>query len=163
MIFIKEVLKSNIDEYWALHWEYLNRDIFPYVTLGAPLTIEDYEYFRSPNYRGVMEKYMDRLPDQAHFVYFYQDESRIGCAQYVTYKSEDGKCFLMDFWVFPEYRGNKTGHKCYTALKDYVKNDGATYIQINVSNQRNRNFWLSIGFIDDDLDEWEQPLMKLNI
>lgn len=34
MITIKEILKEDIDEYWSLHWKYLNSDIFPYATLG---------------------------------------------------------------------------------------------------------------------------------
>lgn len=163
MILIEEVSKENISEYWRLHWEYLNRDIFSHKKLGSKLESEDLEYFRSKEYRGVMENYMDRNPDKAHFIYFYRDGLRIGCAQYVIYKSEDGKCFLMDFWVLPKYRGNKTGHECYYALKSYVKSDSAKYFKINVSNERNHNFWTSIGFIDDGFDEWGEPLMRLNI
>lgn len=163
MIIIKEISKDNIEEYWTLHWEYLNRDIFPYETLVAESDSEDREYFRSEQYRGTMEKYMDREPDKAHFIYFYQDDMRIGGAQYVTYKSEDGKCFLMDYWVFPEYRGNGTGHRCYSSLRDYVKKDSATYIEINVSNEQNHRFWSGIGFVDDGFDEWGAPLMRLNI
>lgn len=160
---IKELLKTNIDEYWGLHWAYLNRDIFPYVTLGMSLDKEDCDYFRSKQYRGVLEQYMDREPDKAHFIYFYQNNLHIGCAQYVIYKSEDGKCILMDFWVLPEYRGNGTGHRCFSSLRDYVRNDGATYVEINISNERNHNFWASIGFVDDGSDEWGEPLMRFNI
>lgn len=160
MIKIKEILKENIEEYWNLHWEYLNRNIFPHSTLGNEFDEEDKEYFRSKEYRGVMENYMDRNPDKAHFIYFYREGVRIGAAQYVTYKSEDGKCFLMEFWVFPECRGNGTGHECYYALKEYVKNDAATYFMLNVSNERNHKFWTSIGFSDYGLDEWGEPLMR---
>lgn len=69
----------------------------------------------------------------------------------------------MDFWVLPKYRGNKTGHECYYALMNYIRNDSVKYFEINVSNERSHNFWTSIGFIDDGFDEWGEPLMKLNI
>lgn len=163
MIFIEEVLKDNISEYWEFHWEYLNRDIFPYETLGTTLDDEEREYFRSDEYRGVLEQYMKREPDKAHFIYFCEDGVRIGCAQYVTYKSEDGKCFIMDFWLFPKYRGDGTGHRCYSSLRNYVKNDGATYVAINISNERNHRFWSSIGFADDGVDEYGSPLMRVNL
>ena len=161
MISIEEITRDGIEHYWQIHFEYLMRDIFPYSTLGEPIDEEDIEYFESREYRDVIEKYMDREPDKAHLIYFCRDNARIGCAQYVTYKSEDGKCFLMEFWVFPEFRGEGTGHDCYAALAEYVKADGAGYFEINVSNERNRNFWLDIGFTDDGVDEYEQPLMKL--
>lgn len=161
MINIEEITKQGIGQYWQIHFEYLCRDIFPFSTLGQPIDDEDIEYFRGQEYRGVIEKYMDREHDRAHLIYFLRDSVRIGCAQYVTYKSEDGKCFLMDFWVFPQFRGEGTGCKCYEVLADYVKADGAKYFEINVSNERNHNFWLNIGFVDNGVDEYEEPLMKL--
>ena len=163
MILIKEVSKDNMPKYWNLHWEYLNRDIFPHESLCDKSNDEDREYFKSKAYGGVLESYMDRTPDKAHFIYFYKNNLHIGCSQYVTYKSEDGKCFILDFWVFPEYRGNSLGHECYYALKNYVKEDGGKYFAINISNHRNHNFWSSIGFDDNGFDEWNSPLMKINI
>ena len=159
-IHITEVSKSNIAEFWKLHWEYLNQDIFPNVTLGPGFDEEDREYFRSEDYRGIMEDYMEQSPDQAHMVYFYCDEVRIGCAEYVIYKSEDAKCMLMEFWVFPEYRGNGMGHVCFLSLRDYVFSDGAKYFEINVSNEKAHRFWTDLGFADAGADEWGQPLMK---
>lgn len=52
---IEEVVKENIAEFWDLHWEYLNRDVFPYETLCTPSDEEDREYFHGREYRGVME------------------------------------------------------------------------------------------------------------
>lgn len=163
MIFIKEVSKTNINNYWTLHWEYLNRDIFPFKSFDSNVDSNNIDYFKSDEYRGIWESYMDRDPDKTHFVYFYQGDIHIGCAHYVTYKSEDGKCIIADFWVFPEYRGNSIGHECYYALKNYVQSDGTRYISINVSNNNNHRFWKSLGFEDDGFDEWNKPLMRINL
>ncbi len=95
MIGIEEIQKKDIDAFWALHWEYLNRDVF-----DADDTEEDRAYFLSEAYRGTIAWFMDRIHDKIHLAYFVRDGVRIGCAQYVTYKSEDGKCFILDFWVF---------------------------------------------------------------
>ena len=37
----------------------------------------------------------------------------------------------MDFWVFPEFRGNGTGHACFYALEEYTKKEGALYYELN--------------------------------
>ncbi len=74
---------------------------------------------------------MLRERDQHHMVYFLRGGERIGAAQYNTYQSEDGKCFILDFWVFPPYRGNGTGHACFAALEAYTRADGAAYYEIN--------------------------------
>lgn len=159
MITIEEIAKKDLASYWPLHWAYLNRDIFPHITLSAPADDEDRAYFSGPEYRGTLERFMDRTPDTAHMVYFVQEGRRIGCAQYVTYKSEDGKCLLMDFWVFPEFRGGGQGHECFYALSAHVASDGASYFEINVSNERNHRFWQGLGFTDSGHDEHGQPLM----
>lgn len=155
MVGIEEIPKKDIDAFWALHWEYLNRDVF-----DADDTEEDRAYFLSEAYRGTIARFMDRVHDKIHLVYFIREGVRIGCAQYITYKSEDGKCFILDFWVFPEYRGNGTGHRCFEALFQYTKEDGAAYFAINAAGERARNFWKSLGFEDDGVDEYGDPLMK---
>jgi len=156
MIRIEEIPKKDVDVFWALHWEYLNRDVF-----GADDTEEDRTYFQSGDYRGTIERFMDRTPDKVHLVYFDEEGVRIGCAQYIIYKSEDGKCFILDFWVFPEFRGNGAGHRCFDALMRYAKEDGAAYFEINTASERARNFWISLGFEDDGADEYGAPLMKM--
>lgn len=155
MITIEEIPKKDVDVFWTLHWDYLNRDIF-----GADDTEEDRAYFLSEAYRGTIERFMDRTPDKMHLVYFVRAGVRIGCAQYITYKSEDGKCFILDFWVFPEFRGNGAGRRCFEALSRYAREDRAAYFGINVSGERARNFWKSLGFEDDGVDEHGDPLMK---
>ena len=102
---------------------------------------------------------MRRRPDQLHMIYFVQDGVRIGASQYCTYKTEDGKCFLLDFWVFPGFRGQGTGHACWAALADYTAADGAAYYALNWAKEDSHRFWLSNGFTDDGKDEYGSPLM----
>lgn len=98
MIFIQEIPVSKINEYWDIQFQYLVND-------GFITTEEEKKYFQSAEYRDVLQSHMLRTPDTQHMVYFVRDGVKIGASQYCTYKSEDGKCFILDFWVFPEYRG----------------------------------------------------------
>ena len=101
---------------------------------------------------------MIREIDKHHMVYFVDGNVRIGAAQYNTYQSEDGKCFILDFWVFPEFRGNGTGHRCFYALEDHTRLDGAKYYEINSQKENSIRFWKSIGFEENGKDEYDMPL-----
>ena len=160
MIQIEEFTKATIGDFWTAHWEYLNRDIFPFATLGGPMDEEDRQYFKSADYRGTLERYMDRSPDTVHMLRFLRDGVCIGYAQYITYKSEDNKCFILDYWLLPAHRGQGIGRACFEALCARAEADGAEYYAINVSNDRNRHFWQGLGFVDDGRDEWDMPLMQ---
>lgn len=151
---IEEIPVSSIDEFWNLHIRYLIND-------GIISDSEDIVYFQSDEYRETLRAHMQRPNDKHHMVYFLQEGRRIGAAQYTTYKSEDGKCFLLDFWVFPECRGNGTGHLCFDALYHYTKAAGALYYEINCTKENAHRFWSSIGFVDFGFDEDEMPLMRL--
>lgn len=149
---IEEIPVERIDEFWQLHYRYLVDD-------GIIEDEEDKEYFAGAEYRDVIKAHMERDLDKHHMLWFVQDGVRIGAAQYCTYHSEDAKCFLMDFWVFPEYRGKGTGHQCFEALKGYTTADGALYYEINCEKEDAKRFWMSLGFEDNGVDEYDMPLM----
>lgn len=86
-IVIEEIPTERAGEFWEIQYRYLTED--------------ERAYFQSPEYRDVLDGYARREPDRLHRVYFVRDGARIGAAQYCTYLSEDGKCFVLDFWVFP--------------------------------------------------------------
>ena len=86
-------------------------------------------------------------------------QQRIGAAQYNTYQNEDGKCFVLDLWVFPQFRGNGTGHRCFEALERYTKLDGAVYYELNSTKENAIRFWKSLGFVENGVDEYEMPVM----
>ena len=102
-ISIEEISPEELREFWDAHIKYLVDD-------GIVTDEEDIEYFKGDEYRGILEEYMRRETDRHHMVWFVRNGKRIGAASYCTYASEDGKCFIMDFWVFPEARGDGTGH-----------------------------------------------------
>ena len=100
MIRIEEIPIERIDEFWNIHLQYLIND-------KIIDDEEDVEYFSGKEYRNIIKAHMNRETDKHHMVYFIEDNQRIGAAQYTTYQSEDGKCFILDFRVFPTYRGNR--------------------------------------------------------
>lgn len=152
MISIQEIPVERINEYWDIQFDYLVND-------GMITTEEEKEYFQSVEYRNVLKGHMLRTPDTLHMIYFIRDGIKIGAAQYCIYKSEDGKCFILDFWVFPEYREKGTGHECFSALYRYTQSDGALYYSLNYAKEESRRFWNSLGFKDNGMDEYGSPLM----
>ena len=151
MIRIQEIPVDRIDDFWEIHLRYLIDDAI----IDAK---EDIAYFSGDEYRTVIKSHMTRQTDRHHMVYFVEDDRNIGAAQYNTYQSEDGKCFILDFWVFPEYRGNGTGHRCFEALEAYTKTDGAVYYVINSEKESSIRFWKSLGFTESGRDEYDMPL-----
>ena len=151
MITIEEIPVEQIGEFWPLHIKYLVED-------GIITDEEDVDYFTGQEYRGILEQHMVRERDRQHMVYFRRDGLRIGAASYCTYQSEDGKCFVLDFWVFPAYRGGGTGHRCFEALERYTKADGAVYFELNSTKENSIRFWKSLGFVENGKDEYDMPL-----
>lgn len=151
MIGIEEITLDRIHEFWDAHIRYLVDD-------GILSGAEDVAYFTGNEYRGVLEAHMKRESDRQHMVYFVRDGIRIGAASFCTYQSEDGKCFILDFWVFPAFRGNGTGHRCFEALEQYTKTDGAKYYELNSERENAVRFWKSLGFRENGVDEYGMPL-----
>lgn len=149
---IEEIPVERIDEFWDIHFSYLVED-------DIIEDDEDQEYFQSGEYRDVIRSHMMREVDRHHMVYFVHDGVRIGAAQYNTYQSEDGQCFILDFWVFRQFRGNGTGRRCFEALERYTKPDGAVYYQLNSTKENAIRFWKSLGFVENGVDEYEMPVM----
>ena len=152
MISIEEIPVERIDEFWDIHIKYLVDD-------GIIFDEEDFAYFTGEEYRGILRDQMMRSKDQHHMVYFWRDGERIGAASYCTYQSEDGKCFILDFWVFPSFRGNGTGHRCFEALAEYTEADGAKYYELNSEKEASIHFWKSMGFLENGVDEYGMLLM----
>ena len=151
MITLQDIPIDEINDFWDKQISYLVDDRI----VTEP---EEIEYFSGEEYRGVLVDHMKREPDKQHMVYFYNDGDRIGAASYCTYKSEDGKCFILDFWLFPEYRKKGLGHRCYRALEESTKEDGAVYYELNCTREDAIRFWKSLGFTENGNDEWGMPL-----
>ena len=150
------VTESDVAVFWEQLHIYHKRDIFP-----EPAS-EDLEYFLGSKYYDHMMKIHSRPQDRCYFLFFHRDGQDIGFALPVTYTTEDGKCFIMEFCVYPEFRGNGIGIECARVLLDWAKENGALYAELNHgSNERRRHFWKTVGFIENGADEWGEPLMIL--
>lgn len=152
MIQIQEIPIEITDEFWKIHIQYLVDD-------KIISDEEDIEYFSGSEYRDTIVAHMKREENKHHMVYFVQEGISIGAAQYNTYQTEDGKCFILDFWVFPQYRGNGMGHKCFYALEKYTKADGALYYELNSEKEDAIRFWKKLGFTENGTDEWGTNLL----
>ncbi len=152
MIAIEEIPIADIDEFWDAHIAYLVGD-------GLISDDKDIAYLMGKAYRGPLQEHMTRAIDKQHMVYFVRDGKRIGAASFCTYQSEDGKCFILDYWVFPEWRGNGMGHRCFEALERYTKADGASYYELNSSKEDSIRFWKSLGFIENGKDRYGMLLL----
>lgn len=150
------VTETDVAVFWEQLHIYHKRDIFP------DPDNEDLEYFLGPEYHQHMMKIHDRPQDRCRFLFFHRNGQDIGFAMPVIYTSEDGKCFIMEYCVYPEFRGNGTGRECAGALLDWARENGALYAELNHGgNERRRRFWESVGFIENGADEWGGPLMIL--
>ena len=109
-----------------------------------------------------MQAVHDRPQDRCRYLLFVRDGADIGFALPVIFTSEDGKCFLTDFCVFPEFRGGGTGTQCAQALLQWAKARGSQYAELNYGGDaRRERFWARVGFIPNGMDEWGEPLMLL--
>ena len=152
MIAIQEIPIENIDDFWKIHMKYLVED---HIVTDQ----EDIDYFKSNEYRDIIREHMCREQDRHHMIYFVEEGKKIGAAQYNIYQSEDGKCFILDFWVFREFRGSGTGHRCFRALEEYTKCNGAVYYEINCEREDAFRFWQDNGFVENGEDEYGMTLM----
>ena len=150
------VTEKDVAVFWEQLHIYHKRDIFP------DPDDEDLEYFLGSEYHDHMMKLYSRQQDRCFFLFFHRDGQDIGFALPVIYTTEDGKCFIMEYCVFPEFRGNGTGKECARVLLAWAKANGALYAELNYgSNEWRRHFWKSVGFTENGADEWGEPLMIL--
>lgn len=150
------VTEVEIAAFWEQLRAYYRRDIFP-----DPRDT-DREFFLSQERQAQMQQIHDRPQDPCHYLFFYRDGQNIGVALSVIFTSEDGKCFILDFCVCPEFRGNGTGRACAQALLAWAKAHGAHYAELNCGgDQRRFRFWESVGFVTNGVDEWGDALMLL--
>ena len=87
-------------------------------------------------------------------MFINKEEITIGFLMYVTYFDESGKCFLMEYYIEPDYRELGYGKLAYSKAEKYINEEGALYIELTPTNESNEGFWTSIGFNKSkDLDE----------
>ena len=148
------VTEQEIAFFWAQLRAYFSRDIFPDPDSGEKA------HFLDDQYRSHMDALHQRQ-DRCRYLFFVRDGADIGFALPVIFTSEDGKCFLCEFCVFPEFRGNGTGTKCGERFLDWARSMGAAYVELNCDTPQRQRFWGRLGFRENGVDEWGMPLMML--
>ncbi len=128
---------------------------------GEPDREESLDYFLGEEYRGAIGKRHDRPVDRLYYLAFLRSGAEIGYAMPASFPSEDGKWFIMEFWVEPELRGGGTGTACARALLAWAGARGASYFELNAEEEPRRRFWAALGFAPNGTDEWGNPCMLL--
>ena len=147
------VTPQEIAAFWSQLRAYYVRDIFPDPADG------DRPYFLSDGYREHIQRLHDRPRDRVHYLFLCRDGQEIGIALAALFDTEDGKCFLLEFCVFPQARGAGAGSACGRAFLDWARVRGAAYTELNCDDPRRRRFWSRLGFRPNGADEWGMPLM----
>jgi len=155
--------EDELKKFWTMMDEYMARDIFPYSSIGRVLSQEDKEWFSSTEYRTALYALSKRDVDTFFFAFLMMKEEVVGFVYYGTYLSEDGKCFISEYCILPEYRNKGLGKEYFMIIKESEIRRGAKYFELNVSNERNKEYWEKIGFKFDGYDEHHVMLMKLSV
>lgn len=100
----------------------------------------------------------ERAVDPLRVVFLQKEGQYAGFIVYVTYHSEDGKCFILEYCIDRTRRGKGLGAAFFQAFEERMRLEGATYIALNTSNAHNRRFWLAQGFAVGDADEYGNPV-----
>ena len=149
------VTEQEIGFFWAQLRAYFKRDVFP------DPDSEERDHFLNDKYRSLMDALHQREQDRCYYLLLSRDGEDIGLALPVLYHTEDGKCFLCEFCVFPEFRGNGTGTKCGERFLSWARSMGAAYAELNCDAPQRQRFWSRLGFRRNGADEWGMPLMLL--
>ena len=157
-IIIREAIsEADTAAFWEQLHSYHKRDIFP------DPEDENLKHFLSDTeYRVQIEHVHNRLQDRCYYLFFERNGQDIGFALPAIFTSEDGKCFILEFCIFPEFRGGGSGRECAAVLLEWAKEHGARYAELNYGgDERRLRFWTRVGFVENGVDEWGEPLMLL--
>lgn len=147
------VSASDVARHWRGMDEMMTRDVRPNCDLGAPMTDEEAARFLAPAYHDRIDALCRREVNPCRRVFFLREGREVGFALYCTYLTEDGKCFLVNFCIYPEYRNRGLGGRCFAALAAYAGGQGARYFELNTHCRRARRFWEGAGFRYNGYDE----------
>ena len=150
------VTETDVASFWEQLRIYQKRDIFSDPEDGS------LDYFLSEDYYRQIQAVHDRQQNPLYYLFFHRNGQDIGFAMPAIFTTEDGKCFIMEFCVYPQFRGGGTGTRCARALLRWARERGAVYGELNYgSDERRQRFWARLGFVPNGADEWGEPLMLL--
>lgn len=153
-IIIREVRNhKEAERFWSARKEMLVRDIFLNCDIGLPMSKDELEKAVSEEIKEHTEELCNRESNPAKRVFFEMNGDIIGFAMYCVYNSEDGKCFITDFCIFPSFRSKGFGSECFEALSQKAKDEGALYFELNTHCRRAKRFWEKQGLRYNGFDD----------
>ena len=85
--------------------------------------------------------------------FLVENREIVGFVVYCIYASEDGKCFVLDFYVIPSLRNKGTGSAFFALFKEWAEREGAAYFELNTHCVRALRFWKRQGFLENGADD----------
>lgn len=142
--------KREVDTFWGLFNRYIN-ELALHASLGDDF---DLAYFYSDEYREAIETLRTRQINPLNIFLIKKGGIMFGFLMYVTYFDEDGKCFLMEYYIDPGVRNLGYGKSAYSMAEKHIYAEGAKYIELTPTYDVNERFWRSVGFKQSaDMDE----------
>ena len=148
------VTENDVAIFWEQLYAYFRRDMFGPEGSGL-------DFVLGARYRQTIESIHNRPQNRLRYLFFHRDGQDIGFAMPVIYTAEDGKCFIMEYCVYPEFRGNGAGTECAKVLLEWTKHLGAQYWELNCDDVQRQRFWARLGFQKNGLDDQGDPVMLL--
>lgn len=156
-ITIREAItEQDLTFFWEQVCIYHKQDIF-----SNPEDQDKRYFLEDAQNRANPERIGSQEQDRLYCLLFYRGEQKIGFALSVIHHAEDGSCFLMEFCIFPEFRGNGTSSQCARELIAWAHEKEAQYLEIHCSTTRQQRFWQQFGFVLNGANERGVPLMIL--
>lgn len=144
--------------FWDMHYEYMNRDIFPNDELGLEITEKEREWFFSSEYKKHMYKLLGILARGYIYrnsnarVFGIQKENRIIEMLMVRDINEEPECYeLQQFLIDVKYQNKGYGYKALKLILDYLYVEGR-YENVEVCVKKEDvnaiKLYKKIGFIN---------------
>jgi GNAT superfamily N-acetyltransferase len=159
-ITLREILTpEEIRRYWKAQDEMNLRDVFPNTDIGVPPAPEERSWFLGSGFHGYMDEMCTRAVDRAHRFFFCEGEREVGFVMLCIFGSQDGRCYIVNFCIDPDLRCRGLGSRCYRAVEQWAKAQGAQYCELNTHSRRSLEFWKRLGFCYNGFDEYGSILV----
>lgn len=138
--------------FWQYLKEYFVRDIHPDEPDYVPCP---------PDYEQSIDFLREREYDRARFLIFRQDNQDVGIAMSIISEWGDKRHYIMEFCVFPAFRGGGMGLACAQLLIEWGQKLGCLYVELNADTPQRQRFWSRLGFIPNGYDQFDSFHMLL--
>lgn len=138
MIEILEISSETLSPFWNEHIKHLIEDHIITDT-------NDIRYFTGEEYRTIILEHIKKERNKRYLVYFIESGKTIGASSFCIYP-EDGECFILDFWLFREHKGDNKGGECFSYFEEFTKKLGAKYYLLSCEKRQSILFWEALGF-----------------